>query len=199
MSANTPKHIPLTRLPYEIREELCIRIRDRHSWRQLNAWLATKKMGPYKPQNFSSFKKSRLHYQAFLEQQRKLDERRSRSESIRREIEAEGFDMIDRTMLDLVDNLSDPDLNPIKAASVLASLKRAVVRAKSLELDKQRLEIAQESAALDRDKFRFQVANQFLSWFADKRAREIATSGADKSVQVQQLIDLMAKMEQDDA
>jgi len=198
VSANTPK-TPLTRLPYEIREELCHLIRDRRSWRQLNAWLATKKLGPYKPQNYSSFKKSKYHYKAWLDQQRKLDERRARSESIRREIAAEGFDMVDRTMLDLVDNLSDPDLNPIKAASVLASLKQAVTRAKSLELDKQRLQLAKESVDLDRDKFRFQVANQFLSWFEDKRARDIASSGAEKSIKVQQLIDLMDQMEKDDA
>ena len=198
MSASTPK-IPLTRLPFDIREELCARIRDRHSWKQLNDWLGTRNLGPYKPQNFSAFKKSKLHYPAWLDQQRKLDERRSRAETIRREIAAEGFDMVDRTMLDLVDKLSDPDLDPLKAASVLATLKQAVVRAQGLDLDKKKLRLAERSVALDQDKFRFQVANQFLSWFDDKRAREIALSGAEKSVKVQQLIDLMAQMEKDDA
>lgn len=197
MSATSP-NTPLTRLPFEIREELCARIRDRQSWRQLNAWLATRKLGPYKPQNFSAFKKSKLHYPAWLAEQRKLDERRARAESIRREIQAEGFDMIDRTMLDLVDKLSDPDLNPIKAAATLASLKSAVTAATRTELDKRRVQIAQESAELDRDRFRFQVANQFLAWFEDKRAREIALSGAEKSIKVQQLIDLMADMEKDE-
>ena len=197
MSASTPK-LNLTRLPYDIREELCIRIRDRNSWKQLNAWLATKNLGPYTPQNYSAFKKAKGHYQTWLKEQAKLDERRARSESIRREIAAEGFDMIDRTMLDMVDKLSDTDLDPIKAASVLASLKQAVVRAQGMELDKQRLKIAAGAAALDREKFRFEVANKFLDWFADSRARKIAESGSDKSVKVQQLIDLMAKMEQDE-
>ena len=197
MSARTPK-LNLTRLPYELREELCIRIRDRNSWKQLNAWLATKNLGPYTPQNYSAFKKAKGHYQTWLKEQAKLDERRSRSESIRREIAAEGFDMIDRTMLDMVDKLSDTELNPIKAASVLASLKQAVVRAQGMELDKQRLKIAAGVAALDREKFRFEVANKFLDWFADARARKIAESGSDKSVKVQQLIELMAKMEQDE-
>jgi hypothetical protein len=194
VSASTPK-IPLTRLPYEIREELCIRIRDRNSWRQLNAWLAHKDLGPYKPQNFSAFKKAKGHYQEWLKEQAKLDARRSRSESIRREIAAEGFDMVDRTMLDLVDKLSDSDLDPIKAASVLASLKQAVVRAQGLDLDKQKLKLAEQSAALDRDKFRLQVAGNFLDWFTDERARKIAESGADRAVQVQQLIALMDEME----
>ena len=197
MSATTPK-VPLTRLPFEIREELCARIRDRQSWKQLNAWLGIKGFGPYKPQNVSAFKKSKLHYVAWLDQQRKLDERRARSESIRREIAAEGFDMVDRTMLDLVDKLSDPELNPIKAAATLASLKSAVTAASKLEVEKRRVQIAQESAELDRDRFRFQVANQFLAWFEDKRAREIALSGAEKTVKVQQLIDLMADMEKDE-
>jgi len=190
-------YIPMTRLPYEVREELCFMIRDRKNWKQLNAWLKGHGYGPYKPQNYSSFKKSPRHYQAWLKQQRNLEERRTRAESIRREIEADGFDMVDRTMLDLVDSLSDPDLDPIKAAKVLASVKQAVTRSKSLELDKQRLELAQDAAELDRDKFRFQVANQFLSWFKDERAQKIATSGAERSIQVQQLIDLMADMEKD--
>ena len=198
MSETYPK-TPLTRLPFEIREELCARIRDRQSWRQLNAWLATKKLGPYKPQNFSAFKKSKLHYQAWLDQQRKLDERRARAESIRREIAAEGFDMLDRTMLDMVDKLSDPDLDPIKATSAVAALKSAVTAATRVELDKRRVQLAIESAELDRERFRFQVANQFLDWFEDKRAREIAMSGEDKSVQVQRLINLMAEMEKDEA
>ena len=198
MSATTPKR-PLTRLPFDIREELCARIRDRQSWKQLNDWLDTRNLGPYKPQNFSSFKKSKLHYIAWLDQQRKLDERRARSESIRREIAAEGFDLVDRTMLDLVDKLSDPELAPIKAGSTLASLKAAVTSASKLEVEKRRVQIAQESAELDRDRFHFQVANQFLAWFEDKRAREIALSGAEKSVKVQQLIDLMAQMEKDEA
>ena len=197
MSASTPK-LNLTRLPYDIREELCIRIRDRNSWKQLNAWLATKNLGPYTPQNYSAFKKAKGHYQTWLKEQAKLDERRARSESIRREIAAEGFDMIDRTMLDMVDKLSDTDLDPIKAASVLASLKQAVVRAQGMELDKQRLKIAAGVAALDREKFRFEVANKFLDWFADARARKIAESGSDKSVKVQQLIDLMAQLEKDE-
>ena len=197
MSATSP-NTPLTRLPFDIREELCARIRDRQSWRQLNAWLSSRKLGPYKPQNFSAFKQSKLHYQAWIAEQRKLDERRARAESIRREIAAEGFDMIDRTMLDLVDKLSDPELNPIKAASTLASLKSAVTAATRTELDKRRVQIAQESAELDRDRFRFQVANQFLAWFEDKRAREIALSGAEKSIKVKQLIDLMADMEKDE-
>ena len=197
MSANIPK-TPLTRIPFEIREELCARIRDRNSWKQLNDWLATRNLGPYKPQNFSAFKKSKHHYVAWLDEQRKLDERRSRAESMRREIAAEGFDMVDRAMLDLVDKLSDPELDPVKAASVLASLKQAIVRAQGLDLDKQKLRLAERASALDFDKFRFQVANQFLSWFEDKRAREIALSGADKSVKVQQLIDLMAEMEKDE-
>ena len=197
MSASIPK-VPLTRLPFEIREELCARIRDRQSWKQLNDWLGSKGFGPYKPQNVSAFKKSKLHYVAWLDQQRKLDDRRARAETIRREIAAEGFDMLDRTMLDLVDKLSDPELDPLKAASVLATLKQAVVRAQGLDLDKQRLRLAERSVAIDEDKFRFQVANQFLAWFEDKRAREIALSGADKSVKVQQLIDLMADMEKDE-
>lgn len=197
MNANIHS-LPLTRLPFEIREELCARIRDRQSWKQLNDWLATRNLGPYKPQNFSQFKKAKGHYRAWLDEQRKLDERRARAESLRREIQAEGFDLVDRTMLDLVDKLSDPELDPIKAAATLASLKSAVTAASRVEVDKRRVQIAQESAELDRDRFRFQVANQFLAWFEDKRARDIALSGADKSVKVQQLIDLMADMEKDE-
>lgn len=187
--------IPLTRLPFEVREELCARIRDRQSWKQLNEFLAQKGFGPYKPQNFTAFKQSKLHYKGWLDQQRKLDERRTRAESIRREIHAEGFDMVDRTMLDLVDKLADPDLDPIKASAAIASLKSAVTASSRLEIEKRRIQIAQESAELDRDRFRFQVANQFLAWFEDARARKIAESSAPSADKVSQLLALMDEME----
>ncbi len=187
--------IPLTRLPFEVREELCHRIRDRQSWVQLNGFLAGKGFGPYKPQNFTSFKQAKNHYKGWLDQQRKLDERRSRAESIRRECEADGFSMVDRTMLDLVDKLSDSELDPIKAAACVASLKSAVTAASRLEIEKRRIQIAQESAELDRDRFRFQLANGFLQWFEDSRARKIAESGAATSEKVTQLIALMDEME----
>lgn len=191
-----PDATPLTRLPFEVREELCARIRDRQDWRQLNAWLDTLGWGPYKPQNFSHFKKSPKHYVAWLAQQRKLDERSARADQIRRELAADGFTTLDRAMLDLVDNLADPELSPIKAASALASLKSAVTSSARVELEKKRLQLAKQAAALEQEKFRFKVAEQFLAWFNDARAKAIAESKAPRTDQIQQLINLMEQMEQ---
>ena len=103
--------------------------------------------------------------------------------------------MVDRTMLDLVDKLADPDLDPIKASAAIASLKSAVTASSRLEIEKRRIQIAQESAELDRDRFRFQVANQFLAWFEDARARKIAESSAPSADKVAQLLALMDEME----
>lgn len=190
-----PERIPLTRLPFNIREELCFRLRDRQSWKQLNAWLRTEGYGPYKPQNYSQFKNSKRHYAAWLKEQRKLDERRDRADQIRRELAADGLTTLDHAMLSMVDNLSDPDINPVKAAAALASLKTAAVAAARVELGKERIRIQQEAAMLDREKFRFQVAGQFLEWFNDSRAREIAESESTNSEKIQKLVNLMESLE----
>lgn len=170
--------VPLGRLPFEIREEVCSRLRDRVSGSKISAWLLSKGFGPYTDKQFSKFRHSKSGYLGWLAEQRKLDERRERSESIRREIAAAGFSMLDKTMLDLADELSDPSLPAFKAASALAALKNAVTAEKKLELDRRKTEVAERNAALEREKFRYSVAKDALAIFQDRTAREIAESDA---------------------
>lgn len=190
-----PDRTPLTRLSFELREELCHRLRDRQSWKQLNAWLNPLCHGPYKAQNFSQFKQSKRHYVAWLSEQRKLDERRDRADSLRRELAADGFSTVDHAMLSLVDSLADPDINPVKATSALAALKSAHTAGVRAELEKERVKLAKESANLNREKFQFQVAGQFLSWYADERARSIADSASSNTDKIQKLVTLMESLE----
>lgn len=166
--------VSLSRLPFEVREELCGKLRDRVSGPQLARWLLAKGFGPYTEKHISKFRHSKQGYQGWLAEQRKLDERRERSESIRREIAAAGFSMLDKTMLDLADELSDPSLPAVKAASALAALKNAVTAEKRLELDRRKTEVAERNAELEREKFRYTVAKEALAILQDRKAKEIA-------------------------
>lgn len=170
-------------------------MRDRQTWKDLNKWLATKNYGPYNAQNFSDFRISKNHYKGWLAEQARLDSRRARAESLRREIAADGFDMVDRTMIDLVDKLSDPELNPVKAAAAVAAIKNAVNSAARTEIDRRRCQIAEESAELDRERFRYQVAQDALTLFDDARARQIAEGDGDKPAKIAALLALMEEME----
>jgi hypothetical protein len=189
--------VPLSRLPFEIREELCFRLRDRMPAPKLLAWLLARGFGPYTPQSLSKFRHSKQGYQAWLAEQRKLDERRERSESIRREIAAAGFSMLDKTMLDLADELSDPALPAVKAASALAALKNAVTAEKKLELDRRKTEVAERNAELEREKFRFSVAKEALAILQDRKAKEIAESDAPASDKIAAILARMDELEAD--
>ena len=78
----------LTRLPFEVREEVCRRLHDAQTADQINAWLATLGYGPFWSSAFTKFKQSRLHHQAWLEQQERLEEKRARADKVRRELAA---------------------------------------------------------------------------------------------------------------
>jgi len=188
------KPLPLTRLPFPVREELCFRLRDRQTWAQLNEWLATLGYGPYIAQNYTNFKASRHHYVAWLSEQRRLEERRARADTIKRELEADGFSTLDHTMLRLVDSLSDPSIDPVKAASAVAALKSAVTAQARVSLEQERVRLAASSAELDKAKFQFMAAGRFLQWFSDERARKIAESGEANEAKIAKLVALMESM-----
>ena len=187
--------VPLVRLPFELREELCQRLRDRMPAPRIAAWLEGLGHGHYTPQQISKFRHSKQGYQEWLAEQRKLDERRARSESIRREVNAAGWNLLDKNMLDLVEMLSDPGLDPIKATSALATIKNAVTAEKKLELERQRVALAEDAAKLEREKFRYAVAKDALRIFEDRKAREIAEGSAPASEKIAAILARMDELE----
>ena len=187
----------LTRLPFEVREEVCQRLHDAQTADQINAWLATLGYGPFYSSAFTKFKQSRLHYQAWLAQQERLEEKRSRADKVRRELAADGYTTLDGAILSLIDAASDPDVPPVKALQALANIKSAVTAEKRLALET-------EKAKLEAAKFEFQKATALHQILSDEIAREkaraiVADSSTSKADQIAALVALMNQMEQEPA
>lgn len=185
----------LTRLPFEIREEICQRIHDAQTYDQINAWLATLGYGPFYSSAFSKFKQSRFHYQAWLAQQERLEEKRSRADKVRRELAADGYTTLDGAILSLIDAASDPDVPPVKALQALANIKSAVTAEKRLALET-------EKAKLEAAKFEFQKASALHQILSDEIAREkaraiVADASTSKADQIAALVALMNSMQEE--
>jgi hypothetical protein len=151
-------------------------MRDRHTARMLNSWLAAGGFGPYSDQNFTLFRKN--HYPDWLKEQAHLDDVRRRTETIRRELDAGGFSVIDKVVYEAAEALSGSDADPIDIARSVAALKSVVVQARTQErrlaLDERRVEIAADQADLARERFQRETVELFLRWRQDQRAVEIA-------------------------
>lgn len=187
----------LTRLPFDVREEICQRLHDAQTTDQINTWLATLGYGPFYSSAFTKFKQSRFHYQAWLAQQERLEEKRSRADRVRRELAADGYTTLDGAILSLIDAASDPDVPPVKALQALANIKSAVTAEKRLALET-------EKAKLEAAKFEFQKASALHQILSDEIAREkaraiVADASTSKAEQIAALVELMNRMEQEPA
>lgn len=173
----------IARLPFEIREQLCRKLRDGNSARAVINWLHTvaPDSGALNEQNVTNWRQG--GYKEWLSQQARLDEIRSRSEAVRRELEAGGFSILDQQIYELAGAMTDAD--PVKAARAVAALKLATVAEK-------RAVVAERNADLAQRKFQRDTCELFLKWHSDQRATQIAegpaTSTTDKIEQLGQLM-----------
>jgi hypothetical protein len=180
---NAPAVGKVARLPYEVREELCRRMRDGQQYRDLADWLVGAAPGAsISAQNLSNWKHG--GYKEWESKQAHLDAIRRRAEDVRRELEAGGFSVLDKAIYELADKLSDTDMDAGKAAAAIAALKNAVTQGERSRVDALRASIAQEQAKLSRDKFRRETCELFLRWYSDARAREIADSPASNEEKI---------------
>lgn len=142
---------PLSRLPYELREELCRRLRDGTTWRAVAAWLAERGHPGINAQNVTNFRKGA--YREWLKEQARLEPIRARAEAIRRELDAGGFSILDKSIYELAERLTDADLDPAKAAAAVAALKNAVLAGQRTEIAARRAEQAEQALRLEREKW----------------------------------------------
>ena len=161
------------RLPYETREQLCRYMRDGWTGKKLFAWLATAAAdhGPFNDVNLTNWRQG--GYKDWLKEQDKLDAIRSKSETIRRELEAGGFSVLDKSIYDLAEKISDSIADPAKAAAAIATLKNAVTLAERTKISALRATIAQETANVYREKFQRDTCVLFRKWYADENVRAI--------------------------
>ena len=181
MSTRTGK---IASLPFEVREELCQRLRNGQRGAKLMNWLHA-----YEPsindQNLTNWRQG--GYQDWLKEQKELDELRRQSESIKRELDAGGFDMLDRAIIRCAADLADADLSPEKKAGAISSLKMTVIAGKRAETDERRTAVAEANSVRDEIRFQRETCELFMKWYFNKQTAEIMHNGASKTDQIEAL------------
>lgn len=201
----------ISRLPFEIRQELNHRMRNGERDLSLVAWLnglpevkaaladaefgGGKKARPkITPQNLSEYRAGM--YQHWVKDQEKVERVQTLAEFSTRLAAAAGgtvagpaVSIAAGRMMELLEAAEGDDL--LNISMVLSKLQTAEANKIRAGTDRERLGIQQKVLALEEQKFRRTTAELFLKWYADKRAVEIAESGDKKDVKMDSLITLM--------
>ena len=170
MSSRTRKG-KVARLPFEIRETLNNMIRDGATAADLNDHIVSKGFAKLNATNWTNWRKG--GYQDWLKDQARIDAIRDKHETIRRELEAGGFSVLDKAIYEVAQNLADSELDPAKVASAVAALKTAVTGSQRVEILSRRAHIAEQALAMAKQKFQRETCELFIKWHTDQRASQI--------------------------
>lgn len=182
------------RLPFELRQVINYMMRDGATASEMNAFLVSKKVkdAPFNGTNFTNWRKG--GHQKWLKEQARYECIRERSEAIRRELAAGGFDTLDAAALEIAEKLTDAEIDPAKAAMAVSALKAAVNGSDRVRVAEKRASLAEQSLNLQQKKFQRDTCELFLKWHEDKQATEIAAStGINASEKLEMLGKLMFK------
>lgn len=199
----------IARLPFAVRNRICEMLEDGLPAIEILAYVnASPEWAEVK---------SRCHFSGDVNQQNLSDWRRGgylewRSERARverlREVAetachiaaatggdpaAVGSRILAGRLTELLESL-DGDQAP-EIARALASLRKGENDAQRLELDRKRSELAEQSLALEREKFRRSTCELFLRWYDDRRAAGIAEGPGTNADKIAALLDYMDEQE----
>jgi len=184
----------IARLPYELREQVNHHIRDGAPAARLNAILVHNGHDAVSDQNWTNWRQG--GYQDWLREQAYLDEIREEYEAVRRQLEAGGFSVLDKAILDVVLDFKSSGLTPDKIASAIAALKTAVNGSERVKIADQRTKLAEQALAFERDKFRFKLAENILRFAKDAKVQEIvARSGSSQEDNIKAILAYMDQVE----
>ncbi len=184
----------IARLPYEIREQVNQLIRDGAPASRLNSFLIQNGQEAVNDQNWTNWRQG--GYQDWLKEQSHLDNVRAEYETVRRQLEAGGFSILDKAILDVVLDLKDSGLEPTKVASAISSLKFAVDGSRRTEIADRRAHIAEQTLALEQEKFRFKIAENILKFARDEKVQQIANrSGVSQEDNIKAILAYMDQVE----
>lgn len=187
MSATTRKG-KIARLPYEIREQLNAMLRDGAPAATLNAYLVAKGHPAVNDQNWTNWRQG--GYQDWLKEQKHLDAIRDKHETIRRELEAGGFSVLDKAIYDVATSLADSDIDPTKAAAAIATLKTAVTGDKRVQIYERRAALAEQALNLERDKFAAAQARAAQADKAEGIVKDTALTAEQKQLRIREIFGL---------
>lgn len=208
------------RIPFAIRQELNLRLRDGEPGSSILAWLnalpevrkaiASSDYGGGRearpeitPQNLSEYTAGAA-YADWLSRQEDVDRTITLSEFANRMAEAAGGDaaapamsMAAAKMLSALEALDGN--SAVEIAKALAAMSAAESsRVKALTA-KQLLDVKRESVALDKRKFQYLLARDALRLFEDSNARAIAEGKGSREEKIQKLLAFMERQEQEGA
>lgn len=201
------------RLPYAVRQDLNIRIRDGQQPQDILSWLnglhevktalSGKAFGGRKaarievtPQNLSEYCRKGGPYEEWLLKQERVERIQTLAEFSFRMAEAAGGNVSKPAvsiaagkMMEALEVATDEDvMNISKALTGLSMAETASLRAAT---DQQRLGIQEKTLHLEEAKFQRTTAELFLKFYQDKRAQEIAEGKGTKSVKIEELRKIM--------
>lgn len=179
----------VARLPYEIREQINAMLRDGLPASRLNTFLIENGHEAVNDQNWTNWRQG--GYQDWLQEQDYLDSVRNKHETIRRSLEAGGFSVLDKAIFEVATNLANSDLDPIKVAGAISSLKVAVDGSRRTDVAERRASVAEQALKILEQKFERETCKLFMKWHADKKAKEIADSKSTNEVKIDQLRELI--------
>lgn len=212
-SAKTPLRAmrgKISRLPRQIRDEICTRLEDGEEGHLILSWLNNlpEVKVPLTHQNLSAWRAS--GYVFWAEEQRKIEATRQRAEYAMSLAAAGGNNIsnaaatiVAGSLLELVESLPAPDdegaedklmalcagiSGLVKAQSAMAQVD---VAKDGLALKKMRVKQQERALRLAEDKFQAQTVEMFLTWAESSAAREILDSGRSRKDMADSLLALM--------
>lgn len=199
----------ISRLPAELRNEICIRLHNGETSATILPWLNARPEAvrlvseqfdgsPITPQNLSEWKGG--EYAKWLSRREKIQNLKELSmwaaDVSRRGVNLAGGSaaIIAGKILEIADDLQISVDEPEKLAALtraVAQLQNGELAAQKLRNENVRLKHAAEKLELERQKFRRDTVELFIKWVADEQAKQIALSSEDKNVKMEKLLELM--------
>ena len=199
------------RLPFAIRQQLNVRMRDGEADVDILPWLnglpevkaalkdarfggAKQTASAISAQNLSEYRARA--YVKWLSEQDKVDRIKAMAEFSMRLADAAGGDVnspaVSIAAGKIMEALELADGEDLLAMSeTLAKLNKSEADKTRARTDQGRLEVQRDALALEHQKFERQTSELFLKWYGNKKAEEIVNSKTDKDSKIDQIRQLM--------
>jgi hypothetical protein len=183
----------IAHLPATVRQEINRLLYDGQTGKQILRWLKSQKApgaGEVSEQNLSEWRKG--GYQDWLKSEGQMIHIRERSELSLRMAQAAGGSLGESMVTRLAGRIDERlDAMGDDERGDLKPLLDVVLAAEKLKLERRKVDQKDSELELARAKFQRETADLFLKFYADKRAKEIASSDAGTEDKMQSLITLM--------
>lgn len=161
------------RLPFAVRNELCERLRDGATGAELCAWLnGDGCVIPFNNQNITDWRNT--GYAAWLKAHERAQHLRDYTEAAQHIAAATGGDptavgsrILAGRMLDMLEAVDEETAEGFSNA--VSKLRKGENDAQKIALETQKTELARQSLALEKDKFRRSTCELFVKWHADNK------------------------------